>query len=136
MLTLTVSHNIFLSRQQRYDLSNAGTIVSAVGVSVPVWFYAGKTSEPAKEVFSLYKLVISDENKAISKHHQGYKINLPMSLDNISMTIGQMFKDPEDGGRGMMQYKEYSSSKYRGRKYNIVHTVAIYDELDLKNSIV
>lgn len=135
MLTLTISHNIFLSKEQRYALSEPGLVVEVVGVSVPVWFFSGKTSEPAKEVFSLYKLVISDDNKAISKHKHGYFINLPRSLQTISIPIAQILKDYEDGGRGTLQYKEYSTSKSNGRKFNVVHTIEIYDDKDLLDSI-
>jgi hypothetical protein len=135
VLTLTVSHNIFLSKEQRYALSEPGQVVEVVGVSVPVWFLSGKTSEPAKEVFSLYKLVISDDNKAISKHKHGYLINLPRSLQSISIPIAQILKDSEDGGRGTLQYKEYSNSKRNGKKFNVVHTIEIYDDKDLLDSI-
>lgn len=135
MLTLTVSHNIFLSKEQRYSLSEPGYIAEVVGVSVPVWFLSGSTSEPAKEVFSIYRLVISDENKAISKHSQGYFINLPRTLQTISIPVAQILMDPEDGGRGTLQYKEYSASRSKGRKFNVVHTIEIYDESELLGSI-
>lgn len=135
MLTLTVSHNIFLSKEQRYALSEPGYIVEVVGVSVPVWFLSGRTSEPAKEVFSLYRLIISDDNKAISKHSNGYLINLPRSLQTISIPVSQILKDPEDGGRGTLQYKEYSSSRSKGRKFNVIHTIEIYDESELIKSL-
>ena len=135
MLTLTVSHNIFLSKEQRYALCNPGHIVEVIGVSVPVWFLSGKTSEPAREIFSLYRLLISNDNKAISKHRQGYFINLPISLQTIPMPVADILKDPEDGGRGTLQYKEYSTSRSKGKKFNVIHTVEIYDESELLETL-
>jgi hypothetical protein len=60
MLTLTVSHNIFLTKKQRYELSVVESTLEVIGISFPVWFYKGKTSEPAKEVFCKYILSIND----------------------------------------------------------------------------
>ncbi len=136
MLTLNVSHNIFLTKSQRYEISNSGSIIEAIGVSVPVWFIAGKTSEPAKEVFCKYVLSINDSKKAISKFAEGYIINLPKKLENINISISDILKDEKDGGKEMLQYKEYSSSKRKLVKYNVVHIVEIYDESILLNSII
>ena len=50
MATLTISHYVYLNREQRYDIHDLKP-VEVIGVSVPVWFNNGNTSEPAKEVF-------------------------------------------------------------------------------------
>ena len=57
MATLTVSHYIYLSREQRYEL-NDGKDIEIVGICVPVWFQKGNTSEPAQEIFCKYKIGI------------------------------------------------------------------------------
>lgn len=106
-----------------------------VGVSVPVWFLGGKTSEPAREVFSKYMLAITDNNMAISRHSEGYIINLPKSLSNTSKLVSELLKDPEDGGQGMLQYKEYSTGRYKKTKYRVIHTVEIYDMSVLNSSL-
>ena len=136
MITLTVSHNIFLSKEQRYALSDPGFVLETVGVSVPVWFYEGKTSEPAKEVFCKYIISITDDNLAIRSNADGYTINLPVTLENAAGLVADMLKDPGDGCRGMLQYKEYSTSKYKSTKFRVIHTVEIYDMDALSESIV
>jgi len=136
MLTLTVSHNIFLTKKQRYELSVVESTLEAIGISFPVWFHKGKTSEPAKEVFCKYILSINDKKKAISKYSEGYIVNLPKYLDKISMPIFDALKDEKDGGREMLQYKEYSSSKIKSTRYNIIHIVEIYDKSVLLDSII
>lgn len=79
---LTVLHNIFLTKKERYELVN-GKTVEAIGVSVPVWICKddsigkGYTSEPAIEVFCKY-IITNKTNKApIHKIEGGYQINLP-----------------------------------------------------------
>ena len=135
MLTLTVSHNIFLTRQQRYLLCEGEYSLMVVGVSVPVWFLGGRTSEPAREVFCKYMLSITDNSNAISRHKEGYVINLPKTLSNVSRSVSELLRDPEDGGQGMLQYKEYSNGRYRKTKYRVIHTVEIYDTSVLQSSL-
>lgn len=135
MLTLNVSHNIFLTKQQRYDLCKIDTVVETIGVSVPVWFYKGRTSEPAKEVFCKYILSINDNKNAIKKFAEGYIVNLPKNLDKVSNPMYEILKDEKDLGKEMVQYKEYSISKIKKIKYQVMHVVEIYDESILLNSI-
>lgn len=135
MLTLTVSHNIFLTRQQRYELCQTDVVLSVVGVSVPVWFLGGRTSEPAREVFCKYLLSITDNSTAVRKHSEGYIINLPKALSNVSRTVPELLMDPEDGGQSMIQYKEYSNGRSKNRTYRVIHTVEIYDMTVLDESL-
>lgn len=135
MLTLNVSHNIFLTKKQRYDLCKTDTLVETTGVSVPVWFFRGRTSEPAKEVFCKYILSINDNKNAIKKFAEGYIVNLPKKLDQISTPMHELLKDEIDFGKEMVQYKEYSVSKIKKIKYQVIHVVEIYDESVLLNSI-
>ena len=50
MATLTISHHIYLTDEQRYKIHN-GEYLSLQGIARPVWFYKGSTSEPAQEIF-------------------------------------------------------------------------------------
>jgi hypothetical protein len=52
------------------------------------------------------------------------------------MPIFDTLKDEKDGGRQMLQYKEYSSSKIKSIRYNVVHIVEIYDDSVLLDSII
>jgi len=136
LLTLTVSHNIFLTRDQRYAFQNDDCELEVSGVSVPVWFYNGKTSEPASEVFCKYKLKISDSKKAITKYSEGYIINLPKKLDDVSMSISDMLRDIKDGGKESVLYKEYSKIKKKSMNYSVIHVVEIYDIEKLTSTII
>jgi hypothetical protein len=55
--------------------------IEVIGASVPVWFYRGNTSEPAKEIFSKYILTNLETNEAILRTKEGYQINLPQKVD-------------------------------------------------------
>ena len=80
MLHLTISHLIFLTREQRYALINQETI-SVIGVNVPVWVNGSKTSEPAVEVFCRYELQNQPTVVQLLQTVDGYLINLPQKKD-------------------------------------------------------
>lgn len=128
-LTLTVSHNIFLDRNQRYDLFN-GNKLEVVGVSIPVWYYKGKTSEPGNEVFCKYK-IIPCEYKIFVKHYgEGYEIYLPKQSfnpeDNKSnpLTLKNIL-DHEDGGIEWIAFRQFGKASKNKKPVNIIHFVEI-----------
>jgi len=136
VLTLTVSHNIFLTKEQRYLFAEPDAEIEAMGVSVPVWYLNGKTSEPAIEVFCKYKLKIDDGKKAVAKFDEGYNIFLPPFLDNSNLPIGIMIRDSKDGGKESLQYKEYSRIKKKTINYSVIHIIEIYDDQRLISTII
>lgn len=128
-LTLTVAHNIFLTRKQRYDLVK-GEEVGVVGVSVPVWYYQGKTSEPGNEVFCKYKL-FPTEHKIFVKHNsEGYEIYLPKKSFNPEdnranpLTLKNLL-DHKDGGIEWVAFRQFGKAKKNKKTVNIVHYVEI-----------
>lgn len=149
---LCVSHNIFLTRDQIYDLYNQKTPIEVVGVSTPVWYYNKKeTSEPAREVFCKY--VIKCENKNFQKNieilPEGYEITLfKESLSSkVQTKIKKYFKikspnkntpsiksllDIKDGGSEWLSFKSYESSEF----INITHSVEIQKIDNLLNSLI
>jgi len=139
-ITITVLHNIFLTRDERYKLAS-GEDVETVGVSVPVWFHRGKTTEPAVEVFCKYKLTNTQVQTPITNIDGGYLINVPQAEEQTFMVkdaiqepqvglpaappTAKMLRDIKDGGCGYMQFKQYTKMR-RGRKhYNLLHFVEI-----------
>lgn len=88
-LILFINHNIFLTREQRYDLVNRNSI-EVVGVSMPVWTDEyGKSTEPAEEIFCKYRINNDKGKRATVKALQdndknpiGYWINLPQLPNN------------------------------------------------------
>ena len=85
LVTLSIVHNIFLTRDQRYSL-NQGNRLLITGVSLPVWFFKGDTSEPAEEVFCKYILLNQkDKPTSITETKRGYKINLPQVPESYQL---------------------------------------------------
>jgi hypothetical protein len=138
-LTLTTSHNIFLDRQQRYDLFN-GKEIEVVGVSVPVWYHQGKTSEPGNEVFCKYKL-IPCEHKILIKHNStGYEIYLPKKSfnpeDNVAnpLTLKNIL-DHKDGGIEWIAFRQVGKAKKNKKPVGIVNFVEIKTIEELEKTI-
>jgi len=77
-IALSVSHHIYLTESERYGLHHGATI-QTVGVSIPVWFYKGTTSEPAVELFCDYTIVnrSADLSAVKTTEKNGYYINIP-----------------------------------------------------------
>jgi hypothetical protein len=156
MLTLTILHNIYLSKEQRYALSK-GEKIEATGVSVPVWFYQGSTSEPAIEVFCKYVLENNGEKSGVVFQKDGYRIKLPQFPENYSvpkvkdkvMTMddyeqwyktsipasGKDLLDLEDGGLQSMEFKEYGKVVKNEDAIGLMHTIEIKPIEMLTNSL-
>lgn len=134
MLRLTISHYIYLSRDQRYALHN-GEALEIVGTSVPVWFMKGNTSEPAKEVFCKYKLTNQPGNKIINISEEGYCINLPQKIlkeasqDQIvnveNSRMSEKLLDIKDGGAEQFEFRQYNNLEKQYGNGSIVHFVEI-----------
>jgi hypothetical protein len=103
-LAIFVTHSVFLAKEQLERLLS-GVSVEAEGHCVPVWVDAktGKTTEPAPEIFCLYKINSNKDQKSDLKimTRKGYEIFLPTITD---------WKPPEE-----INYEEISgwSSKDR-----------------------
>lgn len=159
MLTLVVSHVIGLTRDERYRL-NKGETLDVYGVSVPVWFHKGNTSEPASEVFVTYKLTNQKEAYPIKTTSSGYEMNMPQSNpaaeeeikkvpDTLLEVLGvnkefptaKNLLDIKDGGAGFLQFRQFSKSNLivDGEKtktpLNIVHCVEIKPIEDIVDTL-
>ena len=75
-IILTISHNIFLTHEERYSLFN-GNSISVVGVSIPVWVKRGLLPHDAEEVFCEYLLHNNGKPKKIEPAPTGHIINIP-----------------------------------------------------------
>lgn len=131
MATLTISHYVYLTKEQRYAL-HAGQEVEVVGVSVPVWFHKGTTSEPAKELFCKYKLTNEKTNKVIFQTEEGYAVNLPQPqaekiTDETPIATGYSDKllNVEDKGSEYLDFRQYNRIKQGDKEFNVVHFVEI-----------
>lgn len=140
-MTLTVSHYIYLSREQRYAI-HEGQKIEVVGISVPVWFDKGNTSEPAKEIFCKYYLTNNPTEKAIIPLDDGYYINLPQRMKildsviadesqeaiDIKILTSKNLLDIKDGGSEWLEFKQFNKVQEEGRNFNAIHFVEIKPE--------
>lgn len=138
-LTLSVSHNVFLNRTQRYDLFDNKEI-EVVGVSVPVWFYNEKTSEPGHEVFCKYRLIPTEFNLLVKHNNVGYDIYLPQKTHNTDedkinpLTIKNIL-DIKDGGVSWLAFRQFGKTKKNKRMVSIINFVEIKDIEELEKTV-
>lgn len=149
MLTLIISHNIYLTRDERYELAS-GKDITVVGISIPVWFYKGNTSEPAPEIYCKYMLSNKPNEYPVCTYEQGYKINLQQIPQNIELKkkpknwneyslnqriewykrynypiSGNDLLDVEDGGLEFLQYNHYNKIVGINGTINATHVIHI-----------
>jgi hypothetical protein len=120
--TLTISHYIYLTREERYGLFR-GEKLETTGISVPVWFRKGDTSEPAQEVFCKYIITNSLSFKSIVQTDEGYALNLPQTFyGKDNSTTAKKLLDVEDGGCEELTYRQYSKID---KNVGVVHFIEI-----------
>lgn len=159
MMTLTITHKIHLTKEQRYAL-HKGEDVSVIGVSLPVWLLGTKTTEPAKELFCKYVIKNTRKETPIRIIEGGYEITIPAKdLDNTEVISNEAWRemsekdkeafyarkgvqasslnllDFKDGGSECLIYREQSKIVHRGASLNVVHFIDIEDIQQLLGSI-
>ena len=121
MLVLSILHNVFLT-QDEIDQLISGDIVETTGVSLPVWFFKGNTSEPAEEVFCKYKLVKGSRENSIEVDKMGYVIHIPDGAETLKLE--DLFPEVE-GGKEYLAFQEISKTKKRDKNATVIHLVEI-----------
>ena len=147
MATLTISHYLYLDRDQRYGLHN-GNSIETTGIAVPVWFKKGNTSEPAPEIFCEYKLVNNKTGANIFRTTQGYTITMPHieligeSKKSDDPEVEKMYDevlkayqkkvgttdrllDAEDGGVESVEFRYYHKVEIDNKLHHVIHFVEI-----------
>lgn len=150
MLSLAIHHNIRLNADQRMSL-HEGNDVDTIGVSVPVWFMDGVTTEPGRELFCKYRLRNPKSELPIRICEDGYEIFLPyregsrppisdeewrrLSRDRpdlldeyydkwVPEVSSRNLLDPPHGG-GSLAYRESNKVKRGDHTITIMHFVCI-----------
>jgi poly(3-hydroxyalkanoate) synthetase len=154
-IVLTIHHNIFLTREERYKIINRES-TTVIGVSVPIWVLnkSGLSTEPGAEVFSLYEINnIAEKELTIRKGKNGYSINLPqtpkdyvpippLSIERwLEMTEDEKenwymsqrkiktatnLRDRTDGGAEYLRFEKQRKAKFRKGPYiHVAHWVEI-----------
>jgi hypothetical protein len=161
MATLTISHLVFLSREQRYNLFH-GNDLEVIGVSVPVWLNKGESSEPAIEVFAKYKLMNRDDRIFIRQKNGSYEVTVPpieespndplpdeiwnvltpeeqdkWHIDNEPNPSLINLLDIKDGGCGWLAFRQYSKLEKTSPvgALHVIHFVEIKDVTELEQSL-
>jgi hypothetical protein len=153
-LLLVVSHNLFLTKDERYTLAN-GKVIQTIGVSLPVWFEkGGKTTEPAEEIFCKYTVTnpinpgalvlvqrskegyliclpqIPEDYKAVKLSDEAYREMTQEQLDcwyeqHAEPPNGRNLLDIKDGGAEYLRFEQHNAQKLQGHYCHIIHTVEI-----------
>lgn len=162
MLSLSIQHNIHLTREERYALHEGEDIIT-VGVSIPVWFMDKLTTEPAKEIFCNYYLknpkkdipiqILEDGYEITIPHRQGGSLNMPNEewrnlnlnhpdkLDALykqvtSEVSSKCLLDVIDGGSAGMAYREHNKIKRGDKMLDIKHFVCFSTREQLVGSLI
>ncbi len=156
--TLTISHNLYLTKEQRYAWYN-GEDVEIVGVSLPVCDYNGATSEPGAEVFVKYTLLNRPERIFIQQRKDGYEIMVPKSPPEVKKLPDEVWNslshedqeiwyknnepsptilnllDVKDGGSQWLAFRQYSKIKKNRKFIHLIHFVEIKPMEDLLQTL-
>jgi hypothetical protein len=123
--TLTISHYIYLNREDRYKLFEKQPVES-VGVCIPVWFYKGSTSEPAKEFFCKYNITNIKDLPTIESQADGFRLNLPQKFINAKNYLqSSRLLDVEDGGCEELIFRKSNKMLYKSITFDVIHFVEI-----------
>lgn len=129
--TLLLTHHIFLTKEQRYDLQIPNKLVTVMGISSPMWVCDGNwQSDIAHEVFCTYKLIFipqqKDQNIAIHKY--GYYITL-------TNNVPQKLKDFNDEGSECILLTHRNIINYNDNSLIVLHCLEIEDISHCKDTI-
>lgn len=121
---LTIAHNIYLSREERYKLNEPNAEVSVVGITIPVWVRNTFTSEPAEEVISNYVIKNcsgSSDTNVVDMMPSGFIISI-FNKDTVRGIL-----DRKDGGVNCI-YMTYQTKINRdGQEVLVINYINIQD---------
>ena len=157
--TLAISHYLHLTKEERYAW-HQGNLLEVIGVSIPVWYYKGVSSEPAVEVFCKYRLIPSLEGIHIKHFTSGYEVIVPRNPPKEFMPLPdeewkemskeqqeewyennepnpsiKMLLDIKDGGSKYLAFKQHSKVRKDKKILNVVHYMEIKDMDDLMQTL-
>lgn len=136
MATLTVSHYLYLTKEQRYGL-NEGEDINIVGICVPVWFSKGNTSEPAQEIFCKYKIQNPRQSVNIKQTDDGFTIIMPnleaddsvneelMKTAQNKIGTSESLLDLADGGKEFCEFRLYQKLQVNDELHHLIHYIDI-----------
>lgn len=163
MPNLTILHNVYLTKEQRYKI-HEGEDVEVIGSSLPVWTEDDKVkNDSEQEVFCKYYLTNPKKELPIEVMEDGYKITIPYRpqskrkkisdeewrelKENDPKALDEFYQnqvqevssknllDIKDGGSECLYFREHNKIKKENKIFNIMHFVQISDMTELENSL-
>lgn len=126
-ICLTISHNVFLTREERYALVG-GKSIRKIGVSVPIWLKkSGKTDEPAEEIFCWYELH-GGEEFGVEWTDDGYLLFLTEEMR-------QGLRDVSDFGSASVMFTNHGRLDAKKKVYDMLNFVSIQADESLLKSM-
>lgn len=120
---LTIAHNLFPSRDERYSFADGDMEVSMVGICLPVWVSGAVTSEPAEEIYCRYRLrnYLTPGEQSVHVNSDGFSISL------ADKSLWDSIKDVKDGGTGSIYLTHQGNITNNGIEILVVHYINIQD---------
>jgi hypothetical protein len=128
---LTISHFVFLTREQRYALQVKETEIEVVGSSSPVWIHEGRhITRLAEEVFAKYTFrhCPEPEENTITIAPGGFMVKLSPHMP-IHLT------DVADGGSLSLIITHKNVMEYQDKMLPIVHFLNVEDMEVLESTL-
>lgn len=133
MATLTISHYLYLTKDERYSL-NEGKEVQTVGVCTPVWFQKGNTSEPAQEYFCKYIIKNPRTGANVKQTEQGFDVYMPCLIaeeEGVNLQTKKIMQkkigasecllEPKDGGYSHSEFRILQKLQVNEDMHHLVH---------------
>lgn len=120
---LTIAHNLFPTREERYGFEGENTEISMVGICLPVWVSGIATSEPAEEVYCRYRLrnYLTPGEESVHMTADGFTISL------ADKSLWGSVKDVKDGGSGSIYLTHQGKLVNNGAEVLVIHYINIQD---------
>ena len=120
---LTIAHNLFPNREERYRLREPNTEVDTVGICLPVWVSGVVTSEPAEEIYCRYRLrnYTTAGTESVHTTDDGYTISLG------DKTLWDSILDSKDGGSGSIYLTHQGKLVKNEIEMLVIHYINIQD---------
>lgn len=121
---LTISHILFLNREERYKMSIPMTELDTIGICLPVWVKGTVTSEPAEEIFCHYKLrnFLTSGIDSVYSTDSGFILSLDKVWEDLL--------DIKDGGAKSIYLTYHSKIK---NEFSVINYIKIEDIEGIKS---
>jgi len=120
---LTIAHNLFLTKEERYKLKTPLSEIETVGICLPVWVSGSFTSEPAEEIYCQYKLrnFASPGIDAVHMNNNGFILSLG------DKSLWESILDIKDGGSGSIYLSHQGKIVNNDVEMLAIHYINIQD---------